>query len=185
MTAYAARPQLAGPSWPSVALARCGALLRAARGDLATADAEIRKAVEDAASIGMPFEEARALFISGEIHRRARRRQRAQDALARAERLFAELGAAVWAARCREELARAGAPSRTADEPDTLTATEGRVAELAALGYTTREIAATLFASIRTVETHLQNVYRKLGVRSRVELTRLLGEAGDKDKNSR
>ena len=57
-----------------------------------------------------------------------------------------------------------------------LTAAEATVARLAADGLTTRAISAVVFCSARTVETHLQRVYRKLGVRSRVELTRVLLE---------
>ncbi|MBP2322982.1 DNA-binding NarL/FixJ family response regulator [Kibdelosporangium banguiense] len=56
------------------------------------------------------------------------------------------------------------------------TETETKIAELVATGLTNREVAAQLFASVRTVEGHLAAVYRKLGVRSRTELTRLLSE---------
>lgn len=69
---------------------------------------------------------------------------------------------------------------RTARRPgagiDALTPSERRVGELAARGMTTREIAATLFVTTKTVEFHLRNVYRKLDVpSSRAELTRILG----------
>jgi DNA-binding CsgD family transcriptional regulator len=59
-----------------------------------------------------------------------------------------------------------------------LTPSELRVALEVAQGVTSREAAAALFLSRRTVETHLENVYRKLGIRSRAQLTRLvvLGE---------
>jgi DNA-binding CsgD family transcriptional regulator len=57
-----------------------------------------------------------------------------------------------------------------------LTASEYRVAELAASGRTNREIAAQLFMSCKTVEANLARVYRKLGIRSRAELgARLAG----------
>ena len=64
----------------------------------------------------------------------------------------------------------------SADAPATgeLTPTEERVARLAASGRTNREIAQTLFLSVRTVETHLSHAYRKLGVRSRTELAPVL-----------
>ena len=54
--------------------------------------------------------------------------------------------------------------------PTGLTAVEERVARLAAAGRTNREIAATLFMSVRTVEGHLSHIYAKLGIRSRTEL---------------
>ena len=54
--------------------------------------------------------------------------------------------------------------------PDELTATELRVAELAATGLTNREIAQAAFMSGKTVEAHLAHVYRKFGIRSRAEL---------------
>jgi DNA-binding NarL/FixJ family response regulator len=84
----------------------------------------------------------------------------------------------MWMARCADERARVGGRRPSANETDVLTDAEQRVATLAAKGYTTREIATTLFTGVRTVEAHLQHAYRKLGVRSRVELTRLLGERG-------
>ena len=55
-----------------------------------------------------------------------------------------------------------------------LTATEQRVADLIAAGATNREAATALFVSVRTVETHVASIYRKLGVRTRAELARLL-----------
>ena len=67
----------------------------------------------------------------------------------------------------RRELDVVG-PRRRA--PDELTATELRVAELAATGITNREIAKAAFMSEKTVEAHLARVYRKLGIRSRAEL---------------
>jgi DNA-binding CsgD family transcriptional regulator len=58
-----------------------------------------------------------------------------------------------------------------------VTPTEQRVSELVLEGMTNQEIARALFMGRKTVETHLSNVYRKLGVRSRVELTRKLASA--------
>jgi DNA-binding CsgD family transcriptional regulator len=55
-----------------------------------------------------------------------------------------------------------------------LTTTERRVAELVAAGRTNAEVAAELFMSRRTVESHLSHIYRKLDVRSRTELSRAL-----------
>ena len=58
---------------------------------------------------------------------------------------------------------------------DSLTASERRVAELAASGLTNRQIAQTLYVTPRTVESHLTHVFQKLDVRSREELADRLG----------
>jgi DNA-binding CsgD family transcriptional regulator len=67
---------------------------------------------------------------------------------------------------------RAGPPQDAGDAWDALTGTERTVAELVAQGLTNREVAARIFLSPHTVSFHLRKVYRKLGVRSRVDLTR-------------
>lgn len=69
----------------------------------------------------------------------------------------------------RTALARIGGRSPT---PGALTATERKVAELVADGYTNREVADRLFLSVKTVAGHLTRIYTKLGVRSRTELSR-------------
>ena len=60
-----------------------------------------------------------------------------------------------------------------------LTAREQEIAALVAAGRTNREVADQLVLSERTIEAHLRNVYAKLGVRSRVELTRALSDRSD------
>ncbi|MDX2592885.1 helix-turn-helix transcriptional regulator [Streptomyces sp. WI03-4A] len=62
--------------------------------------------------------------------------------------------------------------SATTDALPSLTAREREIAELASTGMTNAGIATTLFLSVRTVETHLRQVYRKLGVSNRAALTR-------------
>jgi DNA-binding NarL/FixJ family response regulator len=59
--------------------------------------------------------------------------------------------------------------------PGSLTASERRVADMAAAGETNRDIAQALYVTPKTVEVHLSNAYRKLGVRSRRELPEALG----------
>jgi Response regulator containing a CheY-like receiver domain and an HTH DNA-binding domain len=81
--------------------------------------------------------------------------------------MFEQLGAPTWAQQASSELVRVG-PRRRA--PDELTATELRVAELAAAGMTNREVAQVTYMSAKTVEAHLASVYRKLGIRSRAQL---------------
>jgi DNA-binding NarL/FixJ family response regulator len=84
---------------------------------------------------------------------------------------FEDLGTPLWAERARAELKRASGIRTHAE----LTASEQRVAELAATGITTREMAAALFISPKTVEANLSRIYRKLNIRSRAELGRIMG----------
>ena len=86
---------------------------------------------------------------------------------------FDELGAQVWADRARAELGRIGG---RAPSTGVLTPTERRAAELAAQGYSNKEVASLLFVSPKTVEANLSRVYAKLGVQSRIELVRRLGD---------
>jgi DNA-binding CsgD family transcriptional regulator len=59
---------------------------------------------------------------------------------------------------------------------DALTVSEHRIAQLAIEGMTNRQIAQALFITRKTVETHLERVFRKLGIHSRAELERALAE---------
>jgi DNA-binding CsgD family transcriptional regulator len=118
------------------------------------------------------FDVARAELAWGERLRRERRRTDARAHLTAALAGFQRLGARPWAQRAGAELAAAkGGRERTAEPaPERLTPKEREVADLVAGGATNREVAAALFLSPRTVEHHLRQVYRKLGVRSRTEL---------------
>jgi DNA-binding NarL/FixJ family response regulator len=85
------------------------------------------------------------------------------------------MGARLWAERANTELRRVGLrPSA----PNELTASEQRVAELAASGLKNREVAAQLYLSPKTVEATLARVYRKLEIHSRAELGARLGSRG-------
>jgi DNA-binding CsgD family transcriptional regulator len=108
----------------------------------------------------------------GVVGRRARQKRSARQAIDEALEGFEVIGAAGWASRARAELGRIGGRSRA----EGLTAAERRVAVLAAQGRTNREVAAALFIGERTVASHLTHVYAKLGVRSRTELARRLGD---------
>jgi DNA-binding CsgD family transcriptional regulator len=92
--------------------------------------------------------------------------------LAAAHATFAALGAHHWAERAAHELRAAGARrGARAANAELLTARERDVCALVAGGATNREVAAALHMSARTVEHHLRMAYRKLGVRSRTEMT--------------
>jgi DNA-binding CsgD family transcriptional regulator len=106
------------------------------------------------------------------------------DALTEALVLFARAGATRDAARLRSRLRALGIRRRiaTAEKPSTgwaaMTKSELAVAQLAADGLTNREIADRLFISPHTVNTHLRQVFAKLEINSRVDLTRLATERG-------
>jgi DNA-binding CsgD family transcriptional regulator len=122
--------------------------------------------------LAQPFELARTQLCGGEQLRRARRRADARRLLAEAQATFAALGAEQWATRAASELRAAGDRRGAGPRSDeVLTARERDVCNLVADGATNREAAAALHMSPRTVEHHLRMAYRKLGVRSRTEMT--------------
>ena len=84
------------------------------------------------------------------------------------------MGSPGWAEEARVGAGRVG--GRRRQDPGELTATEQRVAGLAADGLANKEIASALFITVRTVEEHLKNAYAKLGIRSRTQLARRLSE---------
>jgi DNA-binding CsgD family transcriptional regulator len=122
------------------------------------------------------LEHARALLELGAAIRRAGRRADAREPLREALALARACGADAVAARAHEELVTAGArPRRDPTESrSNLTASELRVARLAAEGMTNREIAQALFVTENTIETHLRSVFRKLGIHSRSQVARAL-----------
>jgi DNA-binding CsgD family transcriptional regulator len=122
-----------------------------------------------------PFERARTELAFGELLRRLRRRARARTYLRAALERFEALGAALWAERARGELRATGETARRRDPStlDQLTAQEVHIAQLVAEGRTNRDVAGQLFLSPRTIDFHLRNVYRKLGIASRMELARI------------
>jgi DNA-binding CsgD family transcriptional regulator len=107
------------------------------------------------------------------------------DAFDQALAINVEVGASWDAARVRSRLRRLGIRRRivAADGPHTgweaLTRAEVQVAQLATEGRTNREIAEQLFVSPHTVSAHLRSIFDKMGVRSRVELTRAVADRAD------
>ncbi len=132
----------------------------------------LREAVAVLASTAARLEHARAMVDLGAVLRRDNRRSAARDELARGRELATACGADALAERARDELVAAGARPRTVavSGPAALTASERRVAELAADGLSNRAVAQALFVTTKTIETHLGHAYRKLGVTGRDEL---------------
>jgi DNA-binding CsgD family transcriptional regulator len=158
--------------WALACAARCRGLLAAARGDEAGALAAFERALAEHARVQYRrFDLARTLLARGETLRRFRRKRPARESIEAALAIFDELGAALWSAKARRELARISG-RRNAEG---LTETERRVAELVAGGMSTKEAAAALVVSPKTVEGHLSRIYAKLDVRSRTQLAQRLG----------
>jgi len=118
------------------------------------------------------FESARTRLAYGERLRRARSRVLAREQLRAALQTFERLDSRSWAERSRAELAATGETVRRRDPTATeeLTPQELQIARLLAGGKTTRETAAAVFLSPKTVEYHLRHVYLKLDIHSREEL---------------
>jgi DNA-binding CsgD family transcriptional regulator len=123
-----------------------------------------------------PFEQARSQLCFGEFLRRRRHPTDARKVLTTALGTFTRLGARSWAQRTEAELRATGLASRPRRERSTtrLTPQELQVALVVADGATNVEAAAQLFLSAKTIEFHLSNVYRKLGIRSRAQLVKTI-----------
>jgi DNA-binding CsgD family transcriptional regulator len=153
--------------WARITAGRAEAALRLAQRDPGAAITAVAAVIPEARERGLPFELGRCLLALGIAQRKARQRRDAATTLDEAAAVFAALGAQRWQALAAAQRARL-APGTG----NTLTPTEQRIADLVAAGQSNPEIAATLYISVKTVEANLTRIYRKLGLRSRVELAR-------------
>jgi class 3 adenylate cyclase/DNA-binding CsgD family transcriptional regulator len=132
----------------------------------------LREAVDILAPSPARLEHARALIELGAAVRRRNERTEARELLREGVDLAHGCGATPLVERANEELAATGARPRkillTGLAP--LTASERRVAQLAAEELSNKEIAQALFVTVKTVEVHLSSVYRKLEIGSRRQL---------------
>lgn len=158
-------------------LDRAQALVRAARGDRDAAVAQLTSAQDRLGKLGYGLEEARAAFALAQLRSGAS----GPTSYDEPARLFRRCRALPWLRRV-EAAAAVGAvepaPAPVVapdglDGLDGLASMERQVAALVMEGATNREIAARLFISVKTVEATLTRVYRKLGIRSRVDIVRL------------
>jgi DNA-binding CsgD family transcriptional regulator len=136
----------------------------------------LREAVDVLAASEARLQHVRGLVDLGAALRRANERTEARELLREGVDLARTVGAFGLAARANDEIAATGARPRKVIQTglDALTASERRVAQLAAEGMTNKEIAQALFVTIKTVEVHLSHAYRKLGISSRAELDKAL-----------
>jgi DNA-binding CsgD family transcriptional regulator/tetratricopeptide (TPR) repeat protein len=166
------RQAAGGHAWAVAAATRSRGTLALAEGDPERATVALSQAVERFSAIGHPLDVARSRLSLGAAltaRRRGQHRREAAGMIEQAGAGFDTLGAAEWSKRAAERLRATGARARDTGE---LTAAEARVAALVARGHTNKETGAQLFMSVHTVEAHLTSVYRKVGIRSRTELTR-------------
>ncbi|WP_433193929.1 ATP-binding protein [Nocardia sp. CA-107356] len=143
-------------------------------------DAEqyFRAALGESAGEQWPFERAQTQLEFGEWLRRARRIAEARPMLTEALRIFERLGAAPWAERTRAELRAAGLHPKPVSRGAlaNLPARTRQIVELAAAGYTNKEIGERLYLSHRTVGSHLYQAFPLLGVTARHQLRDAVAE---------
>ncbi|MEV5597470.1 LuxR C-terminal-related transcriptional regulator [Streptomyces sp. NPDC052496] len=135
-------------------------------------EALYRQAIGQFARTRVRVLHARARLTYGEWLRRENRRAEARDELRAAHDMLSRIGARAFAERAARELRATGEqPRRPGEDPlGRLTAQERLIAGKAAAGATSKEVGVMLFLSPRTIDTHLRNVYRKLGISSRRQL---------------
>ena len=174
---FATAARAKGQPWSLARALRCSGLL--------AEDAHLALHFEQALSLHEQtpdtFETARTQLAYGERLRRARNRVLAREQLYAAVNTFDRLDARPWADRARTELAATGETRRQRGPSmiDELTPQELQIALLLAGGKTTRETAAALFLSPKTVEYHLRHVYQKLHIHSRADLAQKLAVASE------
>jgi ATP/maltotriose-dependent transcriptional regulator MalT len=152
--------------WNLAVSARCSGLLLAARGELDNAAEALERSLREQEHCPVPFERARTLLVQGQVLRRMKKKRQARASLEQARTIFEQLGSDAWVVRTAAELQRVAVRKA----PTELSATELRIAQLAAAGFSNPEIAAEVFVSRKTVEANLARAYRKLGVASRTQL---------------
>ncbi|MFD2794993.1 helix-turn-helix transcriptional regulator [Promicromonospora vindobonensis] len=171
MEQLSSRAYASGTPWALGMAARSQALLSTG----SAAEGQYREAIRQLGQSRMGGYLARTHLVYGEWLRREGRRRDARDQLRTAHQLLTDMGAEAFAARAARELRATGERprARTAQPTDELTTQELHVARLVATGATSREVGAQLFLSPRTIEAHLHNIFRKLGITSRRELKEL------------
>ncbi len=162
------RARVSGTAWARGIAARS----RALTSTVSATEDHYREAIELLGACRIATHLARTHLVYGEWLRREGRRQDAREQLRTAHEMLSEMGAEAFAQRAARELRATGEHprKRTAQPTDALTPHELQIARLVATGATSREVAAQLFLSPRTIEAHLRNIFRKLDITSRRQL---------------
>ena len=163
---------------------RAAAAVALHAGDRACAIERALASADTAQELGAPIEAALSRTLAGQALAQAGQRERAVAELQRAASAFEACGALRYRESAERELGRLGHRPHRRTRPGTdgtgirsLTERELQVARLVVDRRTNPEIAAGLFLSQKTVETHLRNIFRKLDVSSRVDLARAVERA--------
>lgn len=164
-----------GPPRVLMQVNRLRGLLAATDGDGQKAEEAFRLGLGHAEDAVAPFCHALLELDYGTFLRREGRRRAAREQLEAAQERLHRLGARPYLARCEQELRACGGETgrrgpTTSGGRRLLTPQESAVAKLVGGGASNRQTAAALFVSVKAVEYHLSNIYRKLGIRSRTEL---------------
>ncbi|WP_199041980.1 AAA family ATPase [Glycomyces salinus] len=133
---------------------------------------DYREAIERLRRTSLAPDLARAHLRYGEWLRRSGRRRDAREQLRTAYEQCSDIGMEAFASRAADELRATGEAARSRSEHtyDRLTMQETHIAREVATGATSKEVATRLFLSPRTVDAHLRNIFRKLGITSRRQL---------------
>ncbi|HZD04603.1 MAG TPA: LuxR C-terminal-related transcriptional regulator, partial [Longimicrobiales bacterium] len=172
--ALAAADELAGlggeGSYPWAMALRIEGLAHDALDEFEEAIASLSRSHVAFSRLGMPFEAARAGIEGAEVALRVGRADGLADPVRKWLDVAVVLGAQRYAARARRLLHALGRPAPATATDGDLTSRQREVAELVAEGLTNAEIARALFISVRTVESHLDHIYTRLGINSRAAL---------------
>lgn len=128
------------------------------------------------AALGLPMEQGRTLLAAGRLERSRRRVAAARACWLEALALFDAADAAPWSTLTEDLLTRIDGRSSEVTGP--LTDVERRLARLVAEGASNQDAAARLYVSVKTVETTLSRIYRKLRIRGRTQLASAMSSDG-------
>ena len=165
------------------------AVLKLDAGDPTSAAAHALAAADALDEIGNAFDAATSRVLAGEALAEAGEHDRAAAELERAAASFDSFGSIRYRDEAERELRKLGRPTQRRSKPgkangtgvETLSERELQVGRLVVDRKTNPEIAAELFLSLKTVESHMRNIFRKLDVRSRVEVARAIERAERRD----
>lgn len=168
-----------GLPYPRALALRSSASCALARGDLDRAATEALAGAAVADSISARVDAARCRIVAGSALARSGATERAAQLLGEAAAHLDSCGSTRFRGEAERELGRLGRRPHRRTSPGTagpgvgsLTAREREIADHVVLRHSNPEIAALMFLSPKTVETHLRNIFRKLGVSSRADVAR-------------